>query len=528
MAELGKTRWRFVLVLLAGVLVLTSACGRTRTVAGQPAPGVGTLVLYDTGGQFGALGELYAMQTANLVSHFGPWTARPVTTYAAGDYRRYAAVMYLGSSYGEKIPPAFVDDAASIPVPLLWVGDNFWQLADRHVEAIKPRGFTTGALDRAPIGEVRYKGTSLTRDRANTAGIVQLTITDPARAKPVAEAAHPDGRTVPWAVRSGNLTYVAELPFSYVGPNDRYLAFTDLLFDLLAPSTPERHRALVRLEDVGPHSDPAQLRQIADFLSARHVPFSVAVFVEYDDPTGQHTKGGGGQPVHWMLHDKPDVVAALKYMVEHGGTLISHGDTHQYGTVPNPYGVSAEDFEFYRAHVAADGSVQLDGPVAEDSAAWATGRLTAARAEWAAAGLPPAQIFEFPHYAASAVDYQAISPLVQARYERAMYFSGVLNGGPIDPNRYASQYFPYPVRDVYGAPVIPETLGNVQTQQYNQHEARMPAEMLDSARRQLVVRDGTASFFYHPFLGLTYLPQLIDGIQRLGYTFTPAPDMVLK
>jgi hypothetical protein len=35
-----------------------------------------------------------------------------------------------------------------------------------------------------------------------------------------------------------------------------------------------------------------------------------------------------------------------------------------------------------------------------------------------------------------------------------------------------------------------------------------------------------ASFFYHPLLGLTYLPELIDGVQALGYTFVPARDVV--
>ena len=50
--------------------------------------------------------------------------------------------------------------------------------------------------------------------------------------------------------------------------------------------------------------------------------------------------------------------------------------------------------------------------------------------------------------------------------------------------------------------------------------------MLASARRQLVVRDGVASFFYHPFLGLQYLPQLVEGIQQLGYTFVPATTLL--
>jgi uncharacterized protein YdaL len=371
---------------------------------------------------------------------------------------------------------------------------------------------------------VRYKGASLTRHEANTSGVMGLRITDRGKVRTLAEAVRAGGSAAPWAVRTGNLTYLGELPLPYLTPDDRYLAFTDLLFDLLAPGTPERHRALVRIEDVGPHSDPAQLKAIADYLSGRGVPFAVAVFAEYDDPAGVYS---GGQPVRKRLSDSPQVVAALRYMAEHGGTLIAHGYSHGYPGGKNPYGVSAEDFEFWRSHIDASNRVVLDGPVPEDSPAWASDRLAAARAEWAAVGLPAPDIFEFPHYLASADDYRAISAAVAARYERANYFSGLLTGATIDPKVYASQFFPYPVRDVYGAAVIPETLGNVATQGFNQNEPRSPQQILDSARRQLVVRDGVASFFYHPFLGLAYLPQLVDGIQALGYRFAPARDMIL-
>ena len=96
------------------------------------------------------------------------------------------------------------------------------------------------------------------------------------------------------------------------------------------------------------------------------------------------------------------------------------------------------------------------------------------------------------------------------------------------PPRSVSQYFPYLVKDVYGTQVIPETLGNVATQRYNQHGVRGPADLLASARRQLVVRDGVTSFFYHPFLGLQYLPELVEGIQAMGYTFVGGSDAPLK
>jgi uncharacterized protein YdaL len=474
-------------------------------------------VLYDTTGQFGFLGELYAVQASNLASHFGGWRAEPVSRYTSGEATRHDLTIYLGSTYDEPLPDAFLADVAA-GANVLWLGGNIWKLAAKYPKVFQQDGFTTAAVDDAPVAEVRYHGTTLTRD-AKAGGLVKISVSDPARATTVAEAVRADGTVVPWGVRGGRLTYVAEVPLTYLSPDDRYLALADLLFDLLAPATAVRHRALVRIEDVGPHSDPNQLRAIADYLSGKNVPYSVAVFVEYDDPKGVYS---GGKPVHKTLAGSPDVVSALKYMVSHGGTLLMHGDTHAYDGGPNPYGVSAEDFEFWRAHVDATNTVVLDGPVPEDSEQWAVGRFEAARKGWTDAGLTPPDIWEFPHYAASATDYRAIASRVRARYERVMYFSGALTGGAADTSHSASQFFPYAVHDVYGSPVIPENLGNIASQKFNQHGVRLPDDLIASARRQLVVRDGVTSFFYHPFLGLEYLPTLIDGITGLGYTFVPA------
>ena len=60
-----------------------------------------TLVLYDTTGQWGWLGELYAIMSANLASHFGSWTAMPVASYQTGQLKQYTAAIYIGSTYDE-------------------------------------------------------------------------------------------------------------------------------------------------------------------------------------------------------------------------------------------------------------------------------------------------------------------------------------------------------------------------------------------------------------------------------------------
>ncbi|MGI5244027.1 DUF2334 domain-containing protein [Dactylosporangium sp. CA-139066] len=513
------------IALVVAVALSMSSC-KTSPIGTSPAtpspgrspayPASGVLVLYDTTGQYGSLGELYAVQAGNLASHFGAWESAPVTKYTPGSAQKHLLTIYIGSTYDEPLPQSFLADAAA-GAPVLWLGGNVWQLIRKYPQI----GFSTATIDDAVPTEIRYRGTALTRNAA-AGGTVHIEAAQGVYSKTLAEAVRPDGTTVPWALRVGALTYITEVPFTYAGFDDRYLAFADLLYDLLAPGTPERHRALVRIEDVGPHSDPAQLRQIADYLQSRNVPFAVAVFPVYDDAAGVYS---GGVAVHRTLSGSPQVVAALRYMTEHGGTLIMHGYTHGMAGAKNPYGVSAEDYEFYRAHVDEAGAVVLDGPVPSDSADWARSRLDAARQEWTKAGLTPPDIWEFPHYTASATDYETIAkaPGIRARYEQVLYFNGILGG---TGTRSVSQFFPYVVKDAYGTPVIPETLGNVATQRFNQHGVRLVPDLLASAKRQRAVRDNVASFFYHPFLALQYLPQLIEGIQSLGYTFVAAPSLL--
>lgn len=78
--------------------------------AAPGAVGATTLVLYDTTGSYGWLGELYATYVGNLASHFGTWTAEPVTSYQAGQIGQYTATIYIGSTYDEPLPASFLDD----------------------------------------------------------------------------------------------------------------------------------------------------------------------------------------------------------------------------------------------------------------------------------------------------------------------------------------------------------------------------------------------------------------------------------
>ncbi len=492
--------------------------------AGIPGSTGKTLVLYDSTGPYGFLGELYAMAAANLSSHFGDWTSQPVTSYAAGEIDQFQAVVYLGSTYDEPLPLAFLDDVTATTKPVVWIYDNIWQLTARDPNFAANRGFTWTSFDVSPVSKVDYKSKSFTRDPQNGAGIMNTTISDATKATPVASAVRADGTTLPWGVRSGNFTYIGEIPFSYISADDRYVAFSDMLFDVLAPATTERHRALVRIEDVGPDADPAELRKITDYLYSKGVPFSVAVYSRYRDPLGS---GSGGVAEDYTLAQRPLVVAELKHMQSHGGTLLMHGYTHQYESMLNPYnGASADDFEFYTAHVdPVTNYVIYDGPVPTDSQAWAQGRIDGAFAAFAAAGLAKPTIFEFPHYAGSDASNKAVAATFKTRYDRGLYTSGAMRGGTLDNSRIFGQFFPYTVRDIYGVLTVPENVGNIELEPFNNHPAHLAPDIIASAQLNLAVRDGVASFFFHPYVDVSHLQATVEGIQAAGYTFVPASAM---
>lgn len=488
-----------------------------------PSPAARTLVLYDQAGSWGWLGQFYAVAAGNLASHFGSWDPMPVSNYQTGDMGAYSAVIYVGSTYDEPLPGAFLDDVLLDRTPLVWINHNIWQLSSRAGDFPARYGFQPWVFDSAGVGQVAYKGTNLTRYTMNGAGIMTYSEVDAARVSVLAQAVRPDGSTFPWALRSKNLTYVGEVPFSYISEADRYLAFCDLLFDVLAPLTPERHRALVRIEDVDPTVEPEKLVAIADYLSSERVPFSIAAIPMYVDALGAYS---GGVPETVRLRDERPVVEAMKHMISRGGELVMHGYTHQYGARMNPYsGVSADDFEFWLSHIDADDYVIYDGPVPEDSAKWALRRIDESHRELRAAGLPEPTIFEYPHYAGSATDSRAIAQRFSRAYHRGLYFEGALGGGADDHSRMLGQFFPYLVRDTYGWQVIPENLGSYEPEAYNHHPARFPEDIIANARANLVVRDGVASFYFHPFLELDALRQIVQGIKAAGYTFVSPRDL---
>jgi uncharacterized protein YdaL len=563
--DLGATSGGPVQPASTALLGTTALKANTAPLLAAAAPAAASkraLIVYDSTGPYAWLGQAYATMATNLVSHFAAWTAKPVAQYTAGELATYDAAIYVGSTYDEPLPNAWLDDVASSAKPVIWMYDNIWRLQSR----IDAQGQTTfqakygwmwRQFDTSYVGEVDYKSASgndpanpgLSRDPQNGAGIMDYVTTDPstysdlaaalqargggilawarrrcvtpAQPQPACDPSRGDGSRFPWAVRSGNLTYIGEVPFAYFNESDRRMVFEDLLFDALGSGAPAPRRALLRLEDISPGYDAqelAQLRADADYLSSKGIPFGFGVSPQYTDPLGTYN---GGQPETVRLRQAADVVNTLKYLQSKGGMMIEHGWTHQYSNIRNPYtGVTGDDFEFYRAtEDPITHTLTFVGPVPNDSANYADSRLSGAARDFSQAGFATPTIFEFPHYMGSGTDYRRVARQFSTRWERSLYALGSLAGGTLDETRVVGQIYPYAVRDVFGSKVLPESLGNVEPQPFFQYPERLPAAIIRDAKRLQVVRDGVAGLYFHPFFDLSYLKQTVEGIQALGYTF---------
>jgi uncharacterized protein YdaL len=466
------------------------------------------LVLFDNKGAYAAYAAQTADLAANFISHFARPVRQPVTRYHRGEMAHYAAVVYVGTTFGETLPRGFLSDVRAGTRPVLWLGGNISDLTTAAYA--RARGWRAGADRPGHYTSVEYRHVHL-EDSSND--LTGIDILNPAKAAVLATAITAGGKSTPWAVRSGQLTYVAEVALDDGNGDgrDRSFAVAGMIEGMFAPAPP-RHRMLVRLEDVGPATDPAQLRQIADLLSADRIPFSIALYPVYAGPVTQHPRA------RFSLRDRPQVVEAIRYMLAKGGTLILHGYTHQLGDERNPNdGQSGEDYEFLRVRYSAQHAIVYDGTPTSNPVAWTRHRIGMALAAIRAAGLPRPLFWQFPEYGASPAEYRVAASEFLARTDRTSYAEGP---GQANLQTLTEQSPPYLVRDVYGGPVLPETLGYIsQTAERASGPGSVRFLLAAAAAQKAAVLDNVAGFYYHPFLGTAPLRRLVDGLRQEGYQF---------
>jgi hypothetical protein len=193
--------------------------------AGQSIGHRRTLILYDRGNVGSDAGIAYATLMGNLASHFGPVKLARASSYRVGDMLPHDLLVYLGTGYGERLPKALLKDVNSGKRPVLWLKQNIDQLQPEQT-FYRTYGWLWKDFDGPSKFNIRYKGAVLDPS-ASGAGLTTLSKLDKDRVQVLATA-EVGGNSVPWAVHSKKLTYIADLPLGSDLTQDASLALSDL------------------------------------------------------------------------------------------------------------------------------------------------------------------------------------------------------------------------------------------------------------------------------------------------------------
>ena len=422
---------------------------------------------------------------AQLLGHFNTQvTFESISSYKADEINKFNVLFYVGLSPENHPTGVLIRDILSSSIPVVWLNTGLAELL-KTAENQNKYGFNiVKYLENSEFDSVKTNTCSYTKGRSEI-NLIQINKIKEVNTLAVAFSSKTNKQT-PYMLRSGNLWYIADIPFLGAKVTDRYLLFADKLHDILNELHPESHTAILRIEDVTPLYDPLKLKEVADFLSERGIPFLVAVIPIYVNPQKNEQVN---------LSDRPEVVNALEYMVSHGGSIVMHGSTHQNT------GVSANDAEFWDAANSM--------PLRDENPDEYAKKIESGLNEFVKCGLYPIA-WETPHYMGSTTFFNVISKYFSTSVEQRMSINNFDYG----------QYFPYLInKDLYGQKIFPENLGYVPLKPDIQDSRAAVEKLISNAKAIYQVRDGIAGCFFHPFLDIDLLKTLVDGITAQGYSF---------
>ena len=484
------------------------------------------MILHDNEGQEGWTGELHSHLLENLLRHFDFSVIRkPLADYQAGDLEQHRATFYIGSVWNETpLSAAFETDLKNTTQTFVWLGCNLWRYAT-DLTTYEPRqdfedryGFRLLEHSFENHNRVLYKGQYLAKD-AFDPSLARLEVIDAENVRVQGECYTSSDSAYPYIVQSGNFWVVPDNPLVASGFRNRSLVFADMLHEILDVTVPERHRAVLRIEDVSPKADLEDLQALRAVLTELKIPFVISLVPEYRDWTGIYNNS---TPEVVKLEPGTPFVEEIKRFVEIGGQIIQHGTTHQIDGLINPYdGVTASDYEFYRMTTDADGNLVYGGPLPEQTWEAVRRRILDGHRRIKSAGLLPVGWLT-PHYLASATAYLQFSRLYPLALDRGIFFAEDSLGA----TKSSELNSPFVYRDTYGIKRIPETIGYIDQQGWAPKGVLLqppsfPPDLIERARALKVVRDSWAGCYFHWYLNPAYLKELVNGIKGLGFEFVP-------
>jgi peptidoglycan/xylan/chitin deacetylase (PgdA/CDA1 family) len=430
------------------------------------------LILYDSALREDNSSFSLVVALSEYLGHF-PVTvvARSTEEWKPGSLSGYDAVIYVGNR-PKKLPPPLIEELASLP-RVIWMENNIEQFAAfRNWD-----GFTFYGK------ELQFVRLYCRGEEAVIAGSLPVIIVDPGnKGRIIAEVGNLKYRR-PLAWQRENLFYLGRLDFTMPFS----LVLGEFLHEALGINHSPGHRALLRIEDVSPSTNPDNLDSLIDVMVQYHVPYAVAV-IPFD-------QGVFGQA---RLSNARDLLKVLRRVPETGGAIIMHGCCHS-----NEYSSkTGEGFEFW--------NTEKDAPM-EGEPDFTKERINRGLSEFARTGVYPVA-FEAPHYAMSRAAYG----------ELARHFSTYVGQIQISDETYrATLDPPFIIKShlLKGMTVFPETLGYV-----NPEDPLSLDRIMERARMLKILRDADTCVFYHGFLPPEGLKEIIEGLKAQGYEFISLLD----
>ncbi|MEO5970927.1 MAG: DUF2334 domain-containing protein [Bdellovibrionia bacterium] len=493
-------------------------------------------------------GRMRANYLQNLLGHFPDiqQIVKPISQYQAGEMNSCRATLYLNWSDSADVPSkmvstAFIQDFSTTKRNVAWIGNFVSGLgapALKDLFGLQYRGEV--GLDYSHLDEtgmptfyknILYKNEmfkkSISKINGEWVGAFWMSevekLNDKSEVIAIAQHSY-SGKRIPYIVRSSNRFLVLDNPFLNAGMDDRYVVFGDVLFDIVDlkshRSIDTKPPAVLRIEDVHPCTPIHQLVDIMSVVNEFHIPIQVALIPIFRNPFGKMGYCSAGT---LPMNQKADFLQILEDMKRAGASFVWHGVTHQYENQLNPRsGVSADDFEFW--------NFIGNAPVALDNPFWILNRLDWGWGVLQKSNVLP-QIWETPHYAASALDYLIFGRVFSWSIGCVKYWPFTATGVPVTTdlrlqyeesgltgssirkkafrnlsvhvasNEEISQFYPYEIYgDMYGQRVLPENLGYVTPYKYKSNDPfeNTIENILERARRNRKLRDIWGSFFFHP------------------------------
>ncbi|GKV66525.1 MULTISPECIES: DUF2334 domain-containing protein [unclassified Sporosarcina] len=314
-------------------------------------------------------------------------------------------------------------------------------------------------------------------------------------------------RELPLIVKKKNVSYVATSAF---GTEEKF-ALSRSLYSLLDVPPPVSHPSYIRLEDISPISDPKLVSETGNYLADRNIPFFMAIIPVYvNSETGEQIP----------LSSNKELVNVLIDLQARGGMVIAHGYTHSYR-----FDETGEGFEFWDVQlnqpITTERNDELPLPIRARNAFssdmdyqsyqneilqietnYIQYKHTKSIEDLTNIGLYPVA-FEAPHYTMSSNGYKVTSD----------YFSSIFGQIQLSDVNWSVMDAPLFISKpaiLSGMTLYPETIGYI--------DPALPdpfQEMEASIAKLQTVPGSVIGGFYHPYLGMEYLVEVIQLIESV-------------